>query len=113
MYYRLVDCFDLVRKIAGLSNISILNFQVDIDNEDNVRPSDVYGIAKLLVSELAYLHQMLYNKGIMDTDFTYYRERKYPSHVYQCAGILEAQLEELNKWVIRVAHWMGGEKVIK
>ena len=94
MYRLLLGCFELVRSIAEQSDLQILELWVDDADIDTVTPSDVYDIASLLVSELAYLDRQL-------NDSPSKRKARYPGHkvpsdVFQRVGILNGQLEEIN-----------------
>ena len=91
---RLVSCFALVRSIAEKENLEVLQLSVTPSSLEGTTPSDVYDIASLLVSELAYLNRMLDDS--MTIRKARYPGRKVPSDVYQRAGILLRQLEEIN-----------------
>ena len=68
------------------------------------RPSDVYDISSLLVAELAFLHQQA---GTLDAPRpAYYPGRKFPSDVYQRAGQLKSQLDELQGLVKTRPAWL-------
>ena len=105
VYQRLVDCFDQIRDIAELSEVKVLELDVGGEHLAEVTPSDVYDIASLLVSELAFLHNL--SKDTQSPHDLYYPGRKFPSHVYQRVGILEAQLSALQDRVSRVPEWLG------
>ncbi len=99
VYRRLVGCFERVRQIAAHCGLKTLELKVSKSSVDKVVPSDVYDIASLLVSELAYIHSHVPNAA--PPVEIYHPGRKFPSHVYQRAGILERQLTELQKQVER------------
>lgn len=105
VYRRLIGCFNLVRDIARASGIPILDLRVRDEEIGQTTPSDVYDIASLVVSELAYLHSRL-PQGEPPVD-SYYPGQKFPSHVYQRVGILEAQLTELVERVNGSPGWLG------
>ncbi len=107
VYDRLIGCFGWVRSIAGHSGLNIAR----LDHNDvvgmEIAPGDVYGMATLVVSELAHIHSQ-----VVATEApvrTYYPGRKLPSHVYQRVGILEAQLIELGKQVLAAPQWLEGQ----
>ena len=104
VYRRLVGCFEQTRRIAERSPLKVLDLKVGAERLEDVTPSDVYDIATLLVSELAYLHSHL--KDAEPPHEAYYPGRKFPSHVYQRVGILEAQLLELQRWVDETPNWL-------
>ncbi len=94
VYRLLLECFELVRSIAEQSDLQILELSVDDADINNVTPSDVYDIASLLVSELAYLDRLL--NDTPSKRKARYPGRKVPSDVFQRVGILKGQLEEIN-----------------
>lgn len=112
VYLRLVGCFHQIRRIAGLSGLKILELDPEEAKEaaENAEPSDVYDIASLLVSELAFLHAHL--KQTQPPRQVYFSGRRFPSHVYRRAGMLELQLIELETLVTRNPDWLrqGTEK---
>lgn len=61
VYRRLTDCLERVRRISELSGQQMLTLNVTAAQWENATPSDVYDIASLLVSELAFLHSKLAN----------------------------------------------------
>jgi len=93
VYRRIIDCYFIIRNIAERLGLDILEFDTDRSRSDDPTPSDVYDIASLLVSELAYIYAQL--DGSRPPRDVYYPGRKFPSDVYQRAGILEKQLLEL------------------
>ncbi len=104
VYRKLVDCFDEIHQVGEISGINMLDLKVDEQQLDGVEPSDVYDVASLLVSELAYLHRQkadaapprkVHNPG-----------RKLPSHVYQRIGILCGQIEALQQKAAANPDWL-------
>ena len=95
VFERLIECYELVRNIAQRSGVKMLEFKIDKATIKGKTPSDVNDVASLIVSELAYLHTLLDNAEAPAR--VYYPGRKLPSHVFQRAGMLKAQLEELKR----------------
>ena len=62
--------------------------------DESVTPSDVYDIASLLLSELAYMQNRVDTKRLIEP---YYPGYKTPSHVYQRAQHLQRYLAELER----------------
>lgn len=108
VYWRLVHCFQLVKEIGNLSGLQILELNPRIDEDEVVEPSEVYDIASLVVSELAFFHSQL--REAKPQRKVYYPGRKFPAHVYQRVGILEAQLVKLKKHVEVHPNWLKNEK---
>lgn len=104
VYRRLMDCYRLTRQIATVSGFKMLTLETDENHFEEITPSDVYDLAALVVSELSYLHAQLENA--QPHREIYYPGRKFPSHVYQRAGILEKQLTELERRVKENPAWL-------
>ncbi len=109
VYRRLIECFSLIRDIAVGSGLDILELQTSDDHSEYVTPSDVYDVASLLVSELAYIHSQL--DSAKSPRQVYYPGRKFPSDIYQRAGILQAQLLELRGLVADHPDWLRRPRV--
>ena len=95
VFMRLIHCTELVRSVMGASGMSTFEIVPGAIDNEKVRPSDVFDIASLLVAELQMLHRRMTSAPLKHA--SYAPGRKFPSHVYQRAGILEAQLLELKK----------------
>lgn len=109
VYSRLVECYARIRAIAERSGIRALKLEMPksdagVDNPTQISPSDVYDIAILVVSELAYLHAQL-NYTEPPTQ-AYDPGLKVPAHVYQRAGVLLLQLTELEKLAATRPTWL-------
>ena len=100
---RLVDCYTILRAVAEHSGVKVLELNVDDLDFRELAPSDTYDFAALLVSELAYFHSLLPNAD--PPAKVYYSGRRFPSHVFQQAGILESQLNELRSRTKRNPTW--------
>jgi hypothetical protein len=101
VYHRLIECFARVRDVMQHSGLNALTLDM---HPETVTPSDVYDIASLLVSELSFLHSHL--NGVLAPPDTYYPGRKFPSDVYQRAGLLEALLIDLQALVKTSPSWL-------
>ncbi len=105
VYRKLLDCFATVRRIAEKSNLPMLSLEVHEGNVATAIPSDVYDVATLLVSELTYLWEQL--DDVPPPRQAYYPGRRFPSHVYQRALLLERQLVELDQLVGSRPGWLN------
>jgi hypothetical protein len=111
VFLRLVQCFKHVEEIARLSGTAVLHLDAKAakgaaDNL-NIQPSDVYDLATLLVSDLTFLYGKLENvPSIPSVPFP---GRKFPSHVYQQAGILLDHLRALEQQVRANPDWSQGQ----
>lgn len=101
VYRRLIKCFARVRAVMQHSGLNALTLD---RHPDTVTPSDVYDIASLIVSELSFLHSHL--EGVLAPPDAYYPGRKFPSDVYQRAGLLEALLIDLQALVETSPSWL-------
>lgn len=104
VYRRLVDCYQRLQAIAENSGLSALDLHPDENTITRASPSDVYDIASLLVAELAHLHQQ--RPDAAPPRKVYYVGRKFPSHVYQRAAILEQQLIQLEALSLSHPDWL-------
>ena len=111
VFLRLVDCYEQIRTISAASGFDLLKLSVDLDRVADVEPSDVHQIASLLVSELAYLHA--HAATVQPPRKVYHVGRKFPSHVFQRAGLLELRLEQLSRLVKDDPTWLEREGVIQ
>jgi len=96
VYYRLNDCLLLIIQIYQAGDVDILQMDVSGINEKNISPGDVFDMASLIVARLDFLHKK--NRSRMPRE-TYFPGKKFPSDVYQQAGILEQQLTTLLSYV--------------
>ncbi len=108
VFLRLVECYGRLELIAHQSGIQVLHLDSDgaqrVVMDMEVRPSDVYDMATLLVSDLAYLHAQV--KDARPPGIVPFPGRKFPSDVYQETGILRAQLIALEQLVLANPHWL-------
>ena len=104
VYRRLIGCYELARQIAVTSGLEMLTLKSSESQIETVIPSDVYDIASLVVSGLAYLYAQM--EEAQPPYEVYNPGRKFPSHVYQRAGILEKQLIDLKKRVNKNPNWL-------
>ena len=104
VFERLIGCYERIRIIAKRSNIKILTLVVNLEKLD-VIPRDVYDIASLVVSELAFIHSV--SGDLPPPRDTYDPGRKFPSHVYQRVSILEEQLRLLDMATKNSTTWLS------
>jgi hypothetical protein len=108
VFLRLVACYSRLEAIAQESHIKVLHLNPEMARravkDVEVQPSDVYDIATLLVSDLAYFHAQIKDATLPGP--ISYPGRKFPSHVYQQAGVLLDQLISLEKQVQANPLWL-------
>jgi hypothetical protein len=107
VFLRLVECFARVEEIAQLSGMQVLHIDGKAAKQAvrnfNFQPSDVYDLATLLVSDLTYLYGK--RKDAAPIPSVPFPGRKFPSHVYQQAGVLLAHLRALEQHVRANPSW--------
>lgn len=91
-YRRLAGCLTTLHDAMAAADLASLDFTPAAYGDDEVLPSDVYDLASLVISELAYLHSLLPGLAPPTAADVYEFGHKLPSHVYQLAGALEAQI---------------------
>jgi hypothetical protein len=105
VYRRLLACFDTVRSVMKDSGLDTLELHtVDGGGYGWVTTDDTYELASLIVADLSYLHSQI--PAVRPPHNVYYPGRKVQAHVYQRAGILEAQLHNLQRLVTRDRRWL-------
>lgn len=107
VYRRLLNCYRLTNQVFAKTGLRMLELEVDDDVVNAATPSDVYDIASLLVSELAWLHGQIPEAKAPHS--VHYPGRRFPSHVYQRADILEKQLRQLLSFVEQTPDWLTAE----
>lgn len=107
VYQRLTVCLERVRRISEISGQNMLTLTVTEEQWAVATSSDVYDVASLLVSELAFLHSQLPNAKMPRR--VVHPGRRFPSHVYQRAGLLERQLMELEHCVTAQPDWLQSD----
>ncbi|NIP84769.1 MAG: hypothetical protein GTO03_04115 [Planctomycetales bacterium] len=104
VYRQLLACLARIRAIFEKSGLPILEIEVADEAIDRATPSDVYDLASVLVSELAYLDQL--QPAAEPPPPVFYPGRKFPSHVHQAARLLEQQLSWLERRVAGEPDWL-------
>ena len=108
VFLRLVECYAILETIAHQSGIPVLHLDLPaakrIGHSRQLEPSDVYDMATLLVSDLAYLHAQM--KSHDPPKPIPYPGRTFPSHVFQQATVLLHQLEALAQLVGNDPTWI-------
>lgn len=109
VFLQLIRCFEQLEEFAQSSGVAILHLDGKaarkIIPEFQVQPSDVYDLATLLLSDLAYIHGKKYRGQVVPT--VPFPGRKFPSHVFQLAGGLQVQLDELVRLVQVHPDWLA------
>lgn len=105
VYRRLLACLELIRDIATLSGLETIQLTLDGVDIDHVDPNDVYDLATIVVAELAHIHA--HASGVKPPRKSYPPSHKFPSHVFQRAGILEVQLGQIRRLVEKNPSWLA------
>jgi len=96
-YERLGASLELARTLVKKAGHAVIDRAPTPGDVNAVLPSDVYDLATLVLGEIAFLHAVR-----QDAPAPYPFEgnepgRKLPSHVWQLAGVLEGQLQQLSR----------------
>ncbi len=108
VFNRLVLLFEDISAIAQSSGESTMVLKVRPTAPANLTSSDAHDIASMLFAELAYLYSLLKDPEAVDEP-RYPPHRILPSHVYQQAGVLEAQLDQLKGYADEFPTWLTGQ----
>ncbi|MEM1153807.1 MAG: hypothetical protein AAGI44_06675 [Pseudomonadota bacterium] len=90
---KLQNCYQLLSRLAQARGVKTLNLVIPGDTYPTATPNDVSDIGALLIEQLEDVLETF-----PDADqprVAYYPGRRFPSHVFQRAGLLQAILEEL------------------
>ncbi len=105
VFFRLMECHKTLGILAHHSQLEMLHIDRTVAQRSDILPSDVYDIATLLVSDLAYIHAHL--KDVEPPGMVPYPGRKFPSHAYQQAAHLHALLITLTKQAEAQPNWLS------
>ncbi|MFT5121704.1 MAG: hypothetical protein ACI9TH_000465 [Kiritimatiellia bacterium] len=104
VFLRLHHCHELLVGICQTANLAIPELELTAPSDER-SPSDVYDLAVLVVTDLAYLHTVM---GDLDPPVRVLDPgRKFPSHVFQRVGLLEKQIGLLADNAARKADWIA------
>jgi len=105
-FFRLHGCLTIIEQIAAKSGVKIMKLDVSAVEREKLTPADVQNMAAIIIAELSYLHSL--KKNVKPVRQAIYPGRKFPSLVYQRAGILEAQLTDLLRKISKSPRWLDG-----
>lgn len=105
-FFKLNGCLQIIERIAAKSGVKTMKLDVSAVEREKLTPADVQNMAAIIIAELSYLHSL--QKNAKPARQAIYPARKFPSLVYQRAGILEAQLSGLLREVSRNPRWLDG-----
>jgi hypothetical protein len=94
VYARLLECIDIVSRLAARHGVSVLSLSSRRNVPDDVEPGHVYDVANIIVADLAVLAKALDARSAR-AELGPTPKHIFPSHVYQRAGTLKSQLEAL------------------
>lgn len=97
VYLRLTECLQSIIGIFDRMGLAILKIDASRTELDRLQPGDVYLIAAMIVSQLDFLHRHLDITQPLPQPL--YPGLKFPAHTYQRAGILQAQLHQLERYL--------------
>ena len=95
VYFRLMACLYSIVHVMDALGLAASQVEIQDLDKTSIAPGDVFLVASLIVAQLDFLHRHL---GITQAPRqVFYPGRKFPSHVYQRAGLLQAQLVQLEQ----------------
>ena len=97
VYLRLTECLQDIIGIFDRLGLAILKIDTRRTDLDRLQPGDVYLVAAMIVSQLDFLHKHLDIAQPLPQPT--YPGLKFPAHTYQRAGILQAQLHQLERYL--------------
>ena len=97
VYLRLIECLHSIVRIFDRLGLAVLRIDTRQTELDRLQPGDVYLIAALIVSQLDFLYKHLAIAQPLPQPI--YPGLKFPAHTYQRAGILHAQLQQLERYL--------------
>ena len=104
VFMHLIDCHTILSKIAQHSKLKILQLALKNPDTTRIQPNEVYDLASLVVSELAYLYAK--RPQIDPPQKPAPPGLTLPSHVYQKVGSLLLHLKELEGQVKSNPQWL-------
>jgi hypothetical protein len=104
VFHQLIKCLSVIRRIAAVSDIPILDFEPNYNQE--ILPSDVYDMASLVFSEVRQFSTLA---GVRKRYGLSSREFKVPSDVFQQARRLENLLIEFEKRTRQRTNWRAAQ----
>jgi hypothetical protein len=93
VYQRLVDIFGLIERVAKVHELHVLDLQIKPESIKDASPLDVSELASVTTAELGFVHSHWPN--VEQAQQAYFPGVRYPSHVYQRAGMLSAILTDI------------------
>jgi hypothetical protein len=93
VYRRLIACLQSITRIFQALELPVLTIDASQTDTAHLTPGDVFVVASLIVSQLDFLYK---HQGLAKPPpQSIYPGLKFPAHSDQRAGILQAQLEQL------------------
>ncbi len=104
---QLVKCNEIIREIAGRSGVKMMRVKAEKMPSGSLNPGDIYDMASLAASQLAYLHSL--SSGADPPYGAYPPGEKSAADVYQRVVTLENQLNQLKEQVEANPNWQQGK----
>jgi len=104
VFKRLSDGYGIIFEVDGLSKVQMVKLNTQKMVHPKITPSDVYGLASLVLSELVYFHALI--KARPPFKAPPLGRKITPSDVFQQSGTLLKYLMELDKQVKTKPGWL-------
>lgn len=95
VYLRLVACLRSITHIFDTFSLPVLQIDTSQTDLNALNPGDVFLVATMIVSQLDFLYKHL--EIAKAPPQPVYPGLRFPAHTYQRAGILQAQLAQLER----------------
>ncbi len=97
VYQSLISCLRSISRITQALGFAVLDIDTRQTDMTQLTPGDVFVVASLVVSQLDHLYKQMGDGKAPPQAF--YPGRKFPAHSDQRAGILQAQLQQLERFI--------------
>ena len=93
VYLRLIRCLQLITKIYAAADLPAVTLKADNVDKAAIASGDTYDLTCLVLARLDFLHLSIVREPF--TREAVFPGRRFPSDVFQRAGLLEKQLQQL------------------
>jgi hypothetical protein len=106
VYDRILASVERLRGIVTRSGLDMLEQPITRTPDEETLPSDCYDVASLALAEVAFLHAQTADANPPYPFEANLPGRKLPASCYQIAGLLDQQLEKLDKATAARPTWL-------
>lgn len=104
VYMRLLGVMNTLNQISEKQHIASIKIRVENLHPGIVNPSDVNDMVYFILARLETFYALI---NLQPQEMgAYYHGWKFPSHIYQQAGLLEMQVQHLLSMVVKYPRWL-------